>query len=738
MNDLLQLKGTFEQKKNLAGGGSPQLPVGVKVDARKLKDLERNLASIRKYWKKNPLLEKPLVSAYYKSVVAKSNRLGSLLAKRGENPSASIVGAKFAKGNPRHIITHCVSMGAIDESIVRLQKCRRLLTEKFEGVIDHDTLEAINSNKRPYPGEDIPKTVFAQVIKDAHYVNSFGVEDDVENLQGSAIVTVYETGIDARTLMQKLGIDLLPGRSIGENTFLLTEEQTLRLKQEAPFLIAMAVVDISLWSAEDFEDLPTSTQITIPEPKNEPTIGVIDTMFDEQVYFSDWVDFKNVLKSDFELTQEDYEHGTQVTSLIVDGAAINPDLNDECGRFRVRHFGVAKEGSFSSFSILRSIQEIVSENRDIKVWNLSLGSDMEVHPSFISPEAAILDQIQYDNDVVFVISGTNKTFRDAGDKRIGAPADSINGLVVNSVDFDKNPASYSRSGPVLSFFNKPDISYYGGTKTRGIRVCSPTGERLVCGTSYAAPWISRKMAYLIHIMGFSREVAKALVIDSAAGWIQKNNEASFVGFGVVPVSINDVLKSQNDEIRFTLSGVSEEYDTYTYNIPVPAINEKHPFIARATLCYFPKCNRNQGVDYTNTEMDIHFGRIKGKGIKSIDNNQQGDEKILRLYEEDARKQFRKWDNIKHIGEVLKSKMIPKKSYGDLWGVSIKTKERLGGHDGRGLVFGVVVTLKEIYGVNRIEEFIQQCAARGWLVNRINVESRIDVFAKAEEIVEFVD
>ena len=39
--------------------------------------------------------------------------------------------------------------------------------------------------------------------------------------------------------------------------------------------------------------------------------------------------------------------------------------------------------------------------------------------------------------------------------------------------------------------------------------------QIVSGTSFAAPWISTKLAYLIHVMGLSREVAKALLIGSS-------------------------------------------------------------------------------------------------------------------------------------------------------------------------------------------------------------------------------
>jgi len=45
------------------------------------------------------------------------------------------------------------------------------------------------------------------------------------------------------------------------------------------------------------------------------------------------------------------------------------------------------------------------------VWNLSLGSAMEIDPNFISPEAAELDRIQCEYDVIFVVAGTNKKTR---------------------------------------------------------------------------------------------------------------------------------------------------------------------------------------------------------------------------------------------------------------------------------------------------------------------------------------
>jgi len=474
---------------------------------------------------------------------------------------------------------------------------------------------------------------------------------------------------------------------------------------------------------------------------NEPIVGVIDTQFDERVYFHEWVKYERKVDLDITLDQRDYFHGTAVSSIIVDGPAFNPKLEDGCGRFRVRHFGAATAGGFSSFTILKMIRDIVAGNRDIKIWNLSLGSAMEIDPNFISPEAAELDRIQCEYDVIFVVAGTNKSKKATGNIKIGAPADSLNSLVVNAVDFQGKPASYTRKGPVLSFFYKPDICYYGGDGDDKIIVCEPLGMASVCGTSFAAPWIARKMAYLIHIVGLSREVAKALIIDSAAGWNRQDNISYAMGYGIVPKRIEEIIHSKDDEIRFIMSGTIDEYETYTYNIPVPQEMNAHPYFAKATLAYFSGSDRNQGVDYTSTEMDLHFGRIMEKDkkavIKAIDYNKQAEEGIQSIYEEDARRLYRKWDNVKHISEALKDNARPRKAYpSGLWGLSIKTKERLAPKAGRGLRFGIVVTLKEMNGVNRIDEFIKLCMVRGWLVNSIDVQSHIDLYSKIEEDIEF--
>ena len=738
VNNILQLKGTLEQRSKKAGFGKPKLPKNGEVLISHIEKLLIDLKSLQQYWESETLINGALISVFYTDVIAKSRRISETFAGSGLYSNQSVVGAKFhSDSGLKHIITHYISYDLLQDTISKYEKTIRIAKKIFTDKITDQDIEELNSKKIEYNEKDISQNAFVKIIIDSYSVEQFAIPVPDEEFRENSIITIYKTGMNTVDLMKKIGINILPNNIIDGTTMLLMPDALSLLYQKAPYLISMSVTDLNSLTKIDFEQ-QVSQRINIPKPGNEPTIGVIDTLFDTNVYFSDWVDYTNMVDPNIDICDEDYFHGTAVTSIIVDGPSFNKMLDDGCGRFKVRHFGVATGGRFSSFSILKAINEIVIKNKDIKVWNLSLGSSLEVSPNFISPEAAVLDKIQYDNDVIFIIAGTNKPAKIKEKMKIGAPADSINSLVVNSVDFNNSPASYSREGPILSFFIKPDISYYGGDKEK-IRVCTPTGEAFVSGTSFAAPWISRKMSYLIDIMGFDRTTAKAILIDSATGWEKETVSRSLLGYGVVPINIRDILETPSDEIKFVITGKSEKYDTYNYAIPVPRDGERYPFVSKVTMCYFPYCSRNQGVDYTNTELDISFGRIDKQGIKPINNNYQSAETGHFVYEKDARSTYRKWDNVKHIREVFTNRVQSKQVYGkNLWGISIKTKERLEDKYGENLIFGLVITLKEINGVNRIEDFIQGCILNNWFVNRVNIENKIDIYTTAEDVINFDD
>ena len=749
MNNILKLKGTFTQKSHPNTFGPPILPKRTIVKLEKLEKLLNDVLNIKSYWKDKPkYVEGIFFSAHYKDIVPKTRRIGAFFKCDSTDMNKKIVGAKFSSDKKQHIITYYVAKEALEKTIEEIQIVKTILLNKFPNGISDTDFENIDSII-DFKKSEISKTRFLQLIVDINNVEKFDVEENIKEMQDETIVSIYETEKNITDLMNALGIKIDQRNILSNNTVLLDKESLEKINKDASYLIAMSVIDISKIPAEEkkVNETPILNRL-IKKPSNEPVIGVIDKPFRDGVYFSDWVESKNIGIPEDLIEDEDYNHGTGVTSIIVDGQNLNPLHDDGCGNFRVRHFGVAIGHKFSSFRIIQSIEKIIESNRDIKVWNLSLGSDKEINQNFISPEAAFLDELQSKYDVIFVIAGTNMPIDfDKKSMKIGAPADSINSLVVNAVDKNNNETSYTREGEVLSFYVKPDVSYFGGDNGDEldcyINICDNVNtEHLTKGTSYSAPWIARKLAYLIHILGFSREEAKALIIDSCEDWTNKNNKTKLIGHGVVPTHINKIIKTNNDEIKFVISGISEKYDTYNYQLPIPLDKEKYPFVVKATMCYFPKCTRSQGVDYTNTEFELKLGRLKFNpkaneyNIVGINNDVQDIEGTY-TKEEEARNEFRKWDNTKCIKEKFNSRVRDKKMYDNpLWGISIKTKNRINQEDGINLRFGIVITLKEIHGKNRFDEFIHQCSFHKWFVEEIDIQNRFDIYNVAEEEIKF--
>lgn len=750
MNNLLQLKGQLTSISNKSSFGPLSMPPNKTVSCRDIQRLAKQIKDVIGYWENGRTeIEGTLISVHYNTVVAKSNRLRALLKVGNNAPSENICGAKFERVNGKicHVFTYYVSLEVLKNAVNQLEITERIIQENFSsGEIKSEDFNTISSNKQRIDLLPFSKTNFLSIILDVYYVRKFAVEEVFLDVRENMLVTVYQTNVETKELLSRFGITIHNDKMLNDTTLLLEKEEYQRLAERAPYLISMGIKDFAKLADDCLEEQREQEQRErlIPPPADEPVIGVIDTHFNKEVYFHEWVEYENRLDENIELTARDYEHGTAVSSIIVDGPKGNPHLEDNCERFRVKHFGVATAGGFSSFSILKSIRQIVAENRQIKVWNLSLGSAYEIQGSSISPEGAELDKIQNEYDVIFIVAGTNKSSDSSfNQEKIGAPADSLNSIVVNSVTFNNESASYTRKGPVLSFFYKPDVSYYGGDGARQrekiVVCCDNNGARYVQGTSFAAPWVTRKVAFLIYKMGLSREIAKALLIDASARWDRKDDISFSIGYGIVPKKIDDIITTSDDEIRFIISGQAKDYETYTYELPVPLIQEKYPFWARATLTYFPDCNRNQGVDYTNTELDIKFGRVTpDRKIKAIDNNKQTDEDFHGLYEEDARRFYRKWDNVKYICEDINKRPVPRAKISDagLWGLNVKSKERLSSMGRSRLNFGIVVTLKEMFGENRYSHFVQLCQARGWLVRELSVQNQIDIYTQAEQEIIF--
>lgn len=752
MNNLLEVKVRYNREKRRNGPILVNLKKNGKTTVEKIQQLQENLRAIIRYYESTPKYVKGyLIDVNYNDIIAKTKRISELLKPSGKQTNDIVVGARFSDapvGQENHIITYYVDEKNMNRTLEKLAETKRFLVEKLNGkaVPENFNESKEQKNNLDYEGYSSKSSIRSMIV-DCSVVESMSVPNvTADTYKESFLLTFFQTECSLSEMLEKLKIDRYqyPYAFYGRDTISVDWNLYQVLQDKVPYMISMISSDLSQLTLENFDESRKKYKHDIPKPANEPTIGVIDNLFDESVYFSEWVENKDYL-DEFESIGErnvSRDHGTEVTSILVDGPSLNPWLDDGCGRFKVRHFGVCVN-RISVPRLVNKIRKIVNDNPDIHVWNLSLGTDDEVSKNFISYDGSALDELQANKNVIFVVSGTNdnRNMKD-GMLRVGSPADSLNAVVVNSVKRNGMPASYTRKGNILSFFNKPDVSYYGGDYEEGerIRVCSSKDVEEVYGTSFAAPWIARKLSFLIDVMGFSREVAKALIIDSAAGWEFKTSTYKIqnqIGFGIVPIKIADILESNNGEIRFVLYGTASSYITSNYSIPVPRDSDnKYPFIARATLCYFPQCSRVQGVDYTSRELSLKFGRVNGKGVIDDINENIQDETGHAVDERQSRKDFRKWENTKFISKVLRNNKALKSYDERLWGISIVSKERLTNSMASNLNFGIVVTLREINGVNRIQDFIAACTLRGWIVNEIKLENKLKLYNKNQEEIIF--
>lgn len=54
-------------------------------------------------------------------------------------------------------------------------------------------------------------------------------------------------------------------------------------------------------------------------------------------------------------------------------------------------------------------------------------------------------------------------------------------------------------------------------------------------------------------------------------------EIALYGHGTVPIKIEEVIQCEDDEIRFVVSDISEKWNSYNYNFPVPLQDDKYPY-----------------------------------------------------------------------------------------------------------------------------------------------------------------
>lgn len=392
---------------------------------------------------------------------------------------------------------------------------------------------------------------------------------------------------------------------------------------------------------------------------NLPHVGMIDG----GVLVNGENDFKAVTQlyeSSHPVSQAYQEHGTSVASILLFGdlkpTNVSTKLEPSFVVDSIRALPSDENDNFDLIELDKMILNYVREFPDTKVWNISIGPVGPVIDEVISSITRIVDELAYDLDIVFVIAAGNTGDQTGISRRIQSPGDSVNNITVISSYFDQKgkmiPSAYNsiglgREGAKL----KPDIMDHGGLiPIDPIYTFSTYDWRLncVCGTSFAAPNLARKLALLLNK---HREIsvwdARALM-ENFMRSNKKNDDNDDVrvwGKGNLTNAEENLLLSNKDETRILYSNKISAKSYVKIPIPMPTSTKAKTVKITYTIVTKTKVNPDYPDKYTEYGIEDTFYPDDSKFLKN-DSKYPSSNSAKYMDESDRRSKEKKWDTIK--------------------------------------------------------------------------------------------
>ena len=384
------------------------------------------------------------------------------------------------------------------------------------------------------------------------------------------------------------------------------------------------------------------------EEKEYPKVGVLDTGIFKTELISEWLLSKKHLN--YPIEYQDNRHGTFVAGIIEYGDILNNYNISSLDGIEIFDATVYPDPSKERIYIddlIENIREAIEKNKDIKIWNLSLGTNIESELERFSDFGMALDNIQDENNVLIIKSSGNCTnfIKDKPKSRIAKSADSVRSLVVGSIaqikteydEADKNyPSPFTRIGPGPNFIVKPDLVHYGGNAgvengkllKNGVTSLGKE-DKLVkdCGTSFSTPIISRIAAELNFLLKeeFDPLLIKTMLIHSAKYpnnlKMDMSTKLKQMGFGI-PEKANDILYNSSNEITLILRDTLEKgsfIEMFDFPYPKDLVDEYGYFRGQMIVTLVTKTllDEKQDSEYCQSNIDLFFGTYKTEKERDI-------------------------------------------------------------------------------------------------------------------------
>lgn len=622
-----------ELVKNTArGGGTPKFR-NIKLNQSYYYQLIEKLENLKIYFKNYSVFFTSLpISMKFDKLLNKGERFNYLFNSKGKLQQ---IDSKYQFDKDKLLdkleITYLLNKNDIESAIKNLnlvinfikenekavEKCKLILkdTNKLVTVKDKEIKEILFPVNSGLPN----KTKIEGIFKDTFYLVNFSIyQQDLSKIDDVAYVrfNTLKNNNELVNVLSKKNIKLYEQQKVipDGNIYNLDIDVVTKIYEEFPFLINIASNDLYIvdnwesqeYNKEQFKNIEIKDFIEMNKEKISNTyIGVIDSYGEFQEELSDLIEVYN--DPSLSINEIDYSHGTAVSSLIVLNDLINnKEYQDGLGIFKVKHFGIIGNGSLSQSSFLNKLNKIIRENQTIKIWNLSIQILFESPSPRISELGRQLDLLQKKYKVLIIIASGNKGYISMG-------ADSILSLTAGSLfkDKDKNIqiSSYSGRKKIFNLFDKPNAYDFGNDINANSNVEDTVWimdnkegflDKLSEGTSYSAPLLSRKCAYLMDRYNFS--------IDEIKSYINACNiENEKVLRKIKKVNVS-TKSSVNKKIIIGKTFVKPGYETQ-FKIFLPfkkSEKNRHyrSFLPLTSVSYLSNTNFNVGDEYSSTEVEL--------------------------------------------------------------------------------------------------------------------------------------
>lgn len=399
------------------------------------------------------------------------------------------------------------------------------------------------------------------------------------------------------------------------------------------------------------DGMDSETEIVIKEPKEEgeyPLVGVLDTGIEDISYLERWKDKKEF--TNYPKEYQDNAHGTFVAGIIEYGDELNGSnvtALDGVKIFNAVVYPDLHKETIYPEELVDHIREAIERNEQIKIWNLSLGTNQECELDEFSDFGMALDNIQDENNILIIksVGNCSNFLKNRPKSRVSQSADSVRALVVGSIaevqgEYDyaelNMPSPFTRVGPGPANIVKPDLVYFGGNA--GVKQSKMTIsgvpsfgldasiQRMV-GTSFSTPWVTRIASELNFLMReeFDPLMIRALMIhyakypsDTKMRMVEKVNQ---MGFGM-PLGAQDILYNSPDEITLILRETLDKgsfIEMFDFPYPTSLVDENGFFRGQIILTLVNKTivDDKQAGEYCQSNIDVYFGTYETEKERDI-------------------------------------------------------------------------------------------------------------------------